>query len=61
MRLLDVILPLAIRGAYTYAVSDSMPLRAVGARVHVTLGKKTITRIVLREHTEHNDTSNAVK
>ena len=52
MRLLDVILPLAIRGAYTYAVSDSMPLPAVGARVLVPLGKKTITGIVLREHTE---------
>ena len=52
MRLLDVILPLAIRETYTYAVSDSMPLPAVGARVLVPLGKKTITGIVLREHTE---------
>ena len=52
MRLLDVILPLAIRGAYTYAVSNSMPLPAAGARVLVPLGKKAITGIVLREHTE---------
>ncbi len=51
MRLLDVILPLAIRDAYTYALPDSMPLPAVGARVLVPLGRKTITGIVLREHT----------
>ena len=51
LRLLDVILPLAISDAYTYALPDSMPLPAVGARVLVPLGKKTITGIVLREHT----------
>ena len=52
MRLFDIILPLAIRDAYTYALPDSMPLPAVGARVLVPLGKKTITGIVLREHTD---------
>ena len=52
MRLLNVILPLAIRETYTYALPDSMPMPAVGARVLVPLGKKVITGIVLREHTE---------
>ena len=52
MRLLDIILPLAIRETYTYALPDSMPMPAVGARVLVPLGKKVITGIVLREHTE---------
>ena len=52
MRLLDIILPLAIRDAYTYALPDSMPLPAVGARVLVPLGRKTITGIVLRKHTD---------
>ncbi len=51
-KLLDVILPLAIRETYTYALPDSMPMPAVGARVLVPLGKKVITGIVLREHTE---------
>ena len=52
MRLLDIILPMAIRETYTYALPDSMPMPAVGARVLVPLGKKVITGIVLREHTE---------
>ena len=52
MKLLDVILPLAISEAYTYAVPDSLPMPTVGARVLVPLGKKTITGIVLRAHTE---------
>ncbi|MDY2943585.1 MAG: primosomal protein N' [Paludibacteraceae bacterium] len=52
LRLLDIILPLAISDAYTYALPDSMPLPAVGARVLVPLGKKTITGIVLRGHTD---------
>lgn len=43
---------MAIHDAYTYAVPDSVPLPAVGARVLVPLGKKAITGIVLREHTE---------
>ncbi|MGN1246982.1 MAG: hypothetical protein ACI4UO_00175, partial [Paludibacteraceae bacterium] len=51
MRLFDIILPLAISDVYTYAVPDSMPLPAVGARVLVPLGRKSITGIVLREHT----------
>ena len=45
-------MPLAIRETYTYALPDSMPMPAVGARVLVPLGKKVITGIVLREHTE---------
>ncbi|MGM9824938.1 MAG: primosomal protein N' [Paludibacteraceae bacterium] len=45
-------MPLAISDAYTYAVPDSMSLPAVGARVLVPLGRKSITGIVLREHTD---------
>ncbi|MDY4514313.1 MAG: primosomal protein N' [Paludibacteraceae bacterium] len=45
-------MPMAIRETYTYALPDSMPMPAVGARVLVPLGKKVITGIVLREHTE---------
>ena len=52
MRLLNVILPLAIRETYTYALPDSMPMPAVGARVLVPLGKKVITGIFLHERTE---------
>ncbi|MDY5075418.1 MAG: primosomal protein N' [Paludibacteraceae bacterium] len=45
-------MPMAIRETYTYALPDSMPMPAVGARVLVPLGKKVITGIFLREHTE---------
>lgn len=50
MRYIDVILPLAISEAYTYAVPEPLPLPAPGARVLVPLGKKQITGIVLQLH-----------
>ena len=43
---------MAIRETYTYALPDSMPMPAVGARVLVPLGKKVITGIFLHERTE---------
>ena len=48
MRLIDVILPLAIRDTYTYAVPANMPDPVSGMRVLVPLMKKTITGVVLR-------------
>ena len=53
MRLVDVILPLAIRDCYTYSVPDELSLPAPGTRVVVPLMKKEVRGIVLREHTEH--------
>lgn len=50
MRLIDVILPLAIRDTYTYAVPANMPDPVSGMRVLVPLVKKTITGIVLRTY-----------
>ena len=53
VRYVDVILPLAIEeGAYVYAIPADMPFPAEGARVLVPLGRKTITGVALREHTE---------
>ncbi|MBR6017702.1 MAG: primosomal protein N' [Paludibacteraceae bacterium] len=52
MRLIDVILPLAIRDTYTYLVPDDMPNPQPGMRVLVPLAKKQLTGIVLRAHTE---------
>ena len=52
MRLVDVILPLAIRDCYTYSVPDELSLPAPGTRVVVPLMKKEVRGIVLREHTE---------
>lgn len=52
MRLVDVILPLAIRDCYTYSVPDALSLPAPGTRVVVPLMKKEVRGIVLREHTE---------
>lgn len=50
MRLIDVILPLAIRDTYTYALPANMPDPESGMRVLVPLVKKTITGIVLRTY-----------
>lgn len=52
MRLVDVILPLAIRDCYTYSVPDDLPLPAAGTRVLVPLMKKEVRGVVLRAHTE---------
>ncbi len=52
MRLVDVILPLAIRDCYTYSVPDDLPLPAAGTRVLVPLLKKEVRGVVLRAHTE---------
>ena len=52
MRLVDIILPLAIRDCYTYSVPDDLTLPVPGARVLVPLMKKEVRGVVLREHTE---------
>ncbi len=52
MRLVDVILPLAIRDCYTYSVPDELSLPAPGTRVVVPLMKKEVRGIGLREHME---------
>jgi primosomal protein N' (replication factor Y) len=52
VRLVDIILPLAIRDCYTYSVPDSLSIPAPGTRVVVPLMKKEVRGIVLREHTE---------
>lgn len=52
MRIVDIILPLAIRDCYTYSVPDSLSIPAPGTRVVVPLMKKEVRGIVLREHTE---------
>lgn len=51
IRLIDVILPLAIRDTYTYRVPNDMPNPQIGMRVLVPLGTKQMTGIVLGEHT----------
>lgn len=55
MNAVDIILPLAISDTYTYSVPDGMPCPAIGKRVLVPLGKKTITGIV---YCQHEDSSN---
>ena len=52
MRLVDIILPLAIRDCYTYSVADDLALPVPGTRVLVPLMKKEVRGVVLREHTE---------
>ena len=52
MRLVDVILPLAIRDCYTYSIPDGLSMPEPGARVIVPLLKKQVRGIVLRPHTE---------
>ena len=51
-RLVDVVLPLAMHDVLTYRVPAAMPMPAVGARVLVPLGKKSVTGVVLRSHPE---------
>lgn len=51
MATIDVILPLAISDVYTYSVPDSIPCPSAGMRVLVPLGRKSLTGIVLKEHT----------
>lgn len=51
IRLIDVILPLAIRGVYTYSVPEGTTHLQSGLRVLVPLGTKQMTGIVLAEHT----------
>lgn len=55
----DVVLPLAVPGAYTYRIPESLLGRVVmGSRVVVPLGKsKRYTGIVLRLHEETSDLS----
>jgi len=52
VRLVDIILPLAIRDCYTYSVPDDLALPVPGTRVLVPLMKKEVRGVVLREHTE---------
>ena len=52
MRLVDIILPLAIRDCYTYSVPDDLALPVPGTRVLVPLLKNEVRGVVLREHTE---------
>lgn len=56
MQLYDVILPLAIRGTYTYSLLDGMPQIDAGTRVLVPLGNKQAVGIVLRVHVGDLDT-----
>ena len=44
-------MPLAISDVYTYSVPDSIPCPSAGIRVLVPLGRKSLTGIVLKEHT----------
>ncbi|MCQ2348380.1 MAG: primosomal protein N' [Paludibacteraceae bacterium] len=46
----DIILPLAIQGTYTYRVPESMPCPQVGTRVLVPLARKQAVGIVLSSH-----------
>lgn len=46
-------MPLAISDVYTYSVPDSIPCPSAGMRVLVPLGRKSLTGIVLKEHTAH--------
>ena len=55
MRLVDIILPLAIRDCYTYSVPDGLSIPEPGTRVLVPLMKKEVRGVVLREHTEPVD------
>lgn len=55
LRLVDIILPLAIRDVYTYSVPDEIVYPQQGMRVLVPLGRKKITGIVLGPHTEPMD------
>lgn len=48
--LVDVILPLAIRDTYTYALPSDMPMPPIGSRVLVPLARKVVIGIVLRPH-----------
>ena len=61
MRLVDIILPLAIRDCYTYSVPDDLSMPAPGTRVLVPLMRKQVRGIVLREHTEPVDADFAAK
>lgn len=61
MRLVDVILPLAIRDCYTYSVPDSLSIPVPGTRVIVPLMNKEVRGLVLREHTEPVDPAFAFK
>lgn len=48
--LVDVILPLAIRDTYTYALPPDMPMPPLGSRILVPLAKKVVIGIVLQPH-----------
>ena len=61
MRLVDIILPLAIRDCYTYSIPDGLSLPTPGTRVIVPLMKKEVRGVVLREHTEPIDPAFADK
>ncbi|MBR0194926.1 MAG: primosomal protein N' [Paludibacteraceae bacterium] len=52
MRLVDIILPVAIRDCYTYSVPDGLSMPSPGTRVIVPLLKKELRGVVLQEHTE---------
>ena len=61
MRLVDIILPLAIRDCYTYSVPDDLTLPVPGTRVIVPLMKKEVRGVVLRTHMEPVEDSFAQK
>ena len=50
-QLVDIILPLAIAGVFTYRIDQGTIMPMPGVRVMVPLGKKSITGIVYRRHT----------
>ena len=52
MRVIDVILPFAIRDCYTYSIPDGLSIPVPGTRVMVPLLKKMVRGVVLREHTD---------
>lgn len=52
---IDVILPLAIADTYTYSVPDGVSCPEAGMRVLVPLGRKTITGLVYRKHSQDAD------
>ena len=55
VRLLDVILPLAIRDCYTYSIPDDWSMPTPGTRVVVPLMKKELRGVVLRTHSQSID------
>ena len=61
MRLIAVAVPVPALDALTYAVPDGMPLPAVGARVLVPLGSRTLTGIVTADTVDPPEDPDGVK